>query len=141
MSTLPVGVTANIFRFHDWLKTATGGREFTVEVFGNFLLRDNRTGELENSHGFNALERAAALGSGLKEEPDNYRDLETQKDVLELAHGLISGSATKHFQRLEESDNKTVIGLVQISLCCDSFKNYQWLRKYKSARIYDVESG
>ena len=111
-------------------------------MFGNFLLRDNKTNELTNSHGYRAIQDVAALGSGLKEDPDAYHKLKTSGDVVELARGLISGKAASHFiRRLDESERKTVVGLVQIVLCCDSVGRGQWLQKFESARIYDVESG
>lgn len=114
-----------------------------MEVFGNFLLRDNKTKELTNSHGYRAIQDVAALGSGLKEDPDTHHKLKSPEDVVELARGLIAGTATTHFGRrhLEESDKKTVVGLVQVVLCCDSMGKAKWLQKFKSAQIYDVENG
>lgn len=127
----------------DWLRSATGRRKFKIEVFGNFILRDNKTKELTNSHGYRPIQDVAALGNGLKEDPDTYHKIKDTEDVVELARSLISGAANSHFRRrgLEESDTKTIVGLVQITLCCDSMGQGQWLQKFASAKIYDVESG
>lgn len=126
---------------HDQLKSSTGLKKFKVEVFGNFLYRDNATKQLHSSHGYKSLEDVA-LGVGIRDEPDDTLLLKSSADVHNIASSLINGSATKHLERIWiESDRSTLIGLVQIVLSVDVVSSGSWLRKYSPARMYEAESG
>jgi len=130
------------FRLYDWLRSSTGSTAFEVEVFGSFLLRDNDTKELSWSHGHRAIKHSTLnLGDGIKTDPDHVLKLTSSLDVKKIARGLISGSATAHFEQIFERSSRSVIGLLQITLCCDSFNRGPWLQKYVSAKMYDTASG
>jgi hypothetical protein len=129
---------------NDLLRSSTGANKFVLETFANFILRDNETGILSASHGFRAdPEDPKELGTGnLKEEESNHQiTLEGSDSVLHSAHSILNGSATARYERLFQKSSRSIVGLVQLVLCCDRVANdLKWLTKYKDNQIFEVES-
>jgi len=119
---------------HDWLRSSTGGDEFNCEVYGNFLLRDTRTGELSSSHGVRSLEDA----SHIKETPDFRHSLSSKVTSRHLARALLNGSALRHLAGIFAGSDRHVVGLVQVVLCVDAYSSAPWLRRLAPSQIYEA---
>jgi hypothetical protein len=127
-------------RYYDLLKNSTGQSEFKVNTFGNFVVRDNETNRLSAAHGFRPPE-FSDLGnsSSSKGLPEHRFKLESSQSVQHAAHNIINGSATARYERAFQSSNISIVGLIQVVLCCDTIaKGMSWLQKYKPNTPYEV---
>ena len=106
-----------------------------MEVYGNFILRDSKTGDLTPSHGYRNTSDVQ-LGSGLRDEADFSLPLAGAYDARHLAASLLNGSATRHFERIFDNSSRSILGLAQVVLCADTFTKEPWLDKYRPAKIY-----
>jgi hypothetical protein len=130
-----------LFRLYDWLKASTGKREFNVEVYGNFILRDSKSGELSASHGYRNTSDVQ-LGSGLRDEADFSLPLGDSWDTRYIATSLLNGSATRHFERIFDNSSRSIVGLAQVVLCIDTFsKGGTWIDEHSPSKIYAQSSG
>ncbi len=107
-----------------------------MEVYGNFILRDSKTGDLTASHGYrNTADQH--LGSGLRDEADFHIPLAGTYDARYIANSLLNGSATSHFERIFVNSSRSIVGLVQLVLCSDTFnRGSSWLDKHAPSTIY-----
>jgi hypothetical protein len=107
-------------------------------VYGNFILRDSRTGELSGSYGVRSL-HDVALGAGIRDNPD-FQHLLSTGTTRHLGAALLDGSALGHFANLFAGSDNHVVGLVQVVLCVDTHSRAKWLRGLESARLYQMDS-
>jgi len=124
------------FRLQDWLRSSTGDSEFNCDVYGNFLLRHGRTGELSSTHGVRSL-HDVALGADIRESPDLHHPLGDKNSSRRLARALLDGSALRHLAGIFATSDNHIVGLVEVVLCVDSYTRQPWLQGLEPARIYE----
>lgn len=104
-------------------------------MYGNFILRDSKTGDLAASYGYRNTSDVQ-LGSGLRDEADFSLPLTGVNDSKLLAGNLLNGAATRHFERIFDNSSRSILGLAQVVLCVDTFTKGSWLEKYSPTKIY-----
>lgn len=109
---------------------------FKFEIFANFILRDNKTGVLSSSHGFRCLDDIVISAEG-KDSSQLVKTVHGVQDCRELVSGLFNGETDNHFVRIFETSSNSILGLVQIVVCCDVVvPSTKWTRTYEPYKIY-----
>jgi len=131
---------------YDWIKTASGETSFYVEIYGQFLLKDDETGELSLSRGFRAYTEDELKELEPEPEAAVFRQIgdfgftiDEPSDCRELALGLIDGSRTAHFERIfGGSSKRSIVSVPRLTLCIDHFTAARWMDKYKAGQIHEA---
>ena len=118
------------FRLYDWLTASTGKHDFIAEVYGNFILRDSKTGDLTSSYGYRNTSDVQ-LGLGVRDEADFSLPLSGLHDARHIATNLLNGAATRHFERIFDTSSRSIVGLAQVVLCVDTLGKERWLAASK----------
>ena len=106
---------------------------YTLEIFGNFLLIDQKTGTLSTSHGYRSVSDVASVG-GFRDRSDFSVDVSTNDHIKDLSKGLLDGRYLRHFEGIFQDSARSIVRLLQVVVCCDKLNlTTKWIAKEKPA--------
>jgi len=113
-------------------------KQYSFEIYGNFLLQDVRTKDLSISHGYRCI-KDLTLSSGFRDDADFSIAVRDSDDVRELAQGLIDGRYTRHFERIFTDSSRSIVSLLQVVVCVDTLTfGKTWHRPGKIYKARDA---